>query len=135
MLNRRQLIGAGAARAALESSRARGKTTSMVLPEVALTDGAETQVTPRPSYGPDNGSVVWLNGWTFPYRLNGNNEEFHLVAKQVRRDLANGMVAHLWACNGRSTGATIEAVERDRVRNTSRTSRLSSHPTPAPIRC
>ncbi|MFT6944889.1 MAG: hypothetical protein ACJAUW_001467, partial [Yoonia sp.] len=53
MLNRRQLIGAGAVGAALVSSQAWGKTTNMGLPDAAEMDSASTLITPRPSSGPD----------------------------------------------------------------------------------
>ena len=96
MMNRRQLLGAGAAGAALVSSRAWGKTANMGLPEAAVMDSAATQVTPRPASGPDYNPVVTLNGWTLPHRMNNGVKEFHLVAEPVERELAEGMTAHLW---------------------------------------
>ncbi|TSE18863.1 Copper resistance protein A [Tepidimonas alkaliphilus] len=60
--------------------------------------------------------VVTLNGWTLPFRLKDGVKEFHLVAEPVVRELAPGMVAHLWGYNGASPGPTIEVVEGDRVR-------------------
>jgi FtsP/CotA-like multicopper oxidase with cupredoxin domain len=128
MLNRRQLIGAGAAGAALVSSHAWGKTTNMGLPEAAQMDSASTLITSRPNSGPDYTPVVTLNGWTLPHRMNGNVKEFHLVAEPVERELADGMIAHLWGYNGQSTGPTIEAVEGDRVRIYV-TNRLPEHTT------
>jgi FtsP/CotA-like multicopper oxidase with cupredoxin domain len=59
---------------------------------------------------------VTLNGWTLPWRMNRGVKEFHLVAEPVVRELAPGMVAHLWGYNGQSPGPTIEVVEGDRVR-------------------
>jgi FtsP/CotA-like multicopper oxidase with cupredoxin domain len=41
---------------------------------------------------------------------------FHLVAEQVKRELAPGMTINAWGYNGRTPGPTIEAVEGDRVR-------------------
>jgi hypothetical protein len=70
----------------------------------------------RPSSGPDYTPVVTLNGWTLPWRMNGDWKEFHLVAEPVVRELAPGMKAHLWGYNGQSPGPTIEAVEGDKVR-------------------
>ena len=128
MLNRRQLIGAGAAGAALVSSQAWSKTTNMGLPEAAQMDTAATAITPRPSSGPDYNPVVTLNGWTLPHRMNNGVKEFHLVAEPVERELADGMIAHLWGYNGQSTGPTIEAVEGDRVRIFV-TNRLPEHTT------
>ena len=69
-----------------------------------------------PSSGPDYQPVVTLNGWTFPWSMNGDWKEFHLVAEPVVRELTPGMVAHLWGYNGQSPGPTIEAVEGDKVR-------------------
>jgi hypothetical protein len=60
--------------------------------------------------------VVTLNGWTLPWRMNGDWKEFHLVAEPVLREIAPGMVAHLWGYNGQSPGPTIECVEGDKVR-------------------
>ncbi len=70
MLNRRQLLGAGAAGAALVSSQAWSKTTNLGLPEAAQMNNAATAVTARPSSGPDYNPVVTLNGWTLPHRMN-----------------------------------------------------------------
>ena len=130
MLNRRQLLGAGVAGASLVSSQAWGKTLNMGLPEAAIMDTADTQVTPRPSSGPDYNPVVTLNGWTLPFRMNNGIKEFHLVAEPVERELADGMIAQLWGYNGQSTGPTIEAVEGDRVRIYV-TNKLPAH-TPVP---
>ncbi len=69
-----------------------------------------------PTSGPDYQPVVTLNGWTLPWRMNGDWKEFHLVAEPVVRELAPGMKAHLWGYNGQSPGPTIEAVEGDKVR-------------------
>jgi manganese oxidase len=69
-----------------------------------------------PKVGPDYQPVVTLNGWTLPWRMNGDWKEFHLVAEPVVRELAPGMKAHLWGYNGQSPGPTIEAVEGDKVR-------------------
>ena len=69
-----------------------------------------------PTSGPDYQPVVTLNGWTLPWRMNGDWKEFHLVAEPVVREIAPGMKAHLWGYNGQSPGPTIEAVEGDKVR-------------------
>ncbi|SPH18247.1 Copper resistance protein A [Defluviimonas aquaemixtae] len=124
-MNRRQLLGAGAA---LVSTAAWGQTSNTALPEAALAGGAGTQVPPRPSAGPDYNPVVTLNGWSLPFRMNGNVKEFHLVAEPVERELAPGMIARLWGYNGQSIGPTIEAVEGDRVRIFV-TNRLPEHTT------
>ena len=125
MMNRRHVLGAGAA---LVSTAAWGQTSNTALPEAAVAEGAATQVPPRPSTGPDYTPVVTLNGWSLPYRMNGNVKEFHLVAEPVERELAEGTIARLWGYNGQSTGPTIEAVEGDRVRIFV-TNRLPEHTT------
>ena len=60
--------------------------------------------------------MVTLNGWTLPWRMNGEWKEFHLVAEQVAREIAPGMTANLWGYNGQTPGPTIEAVEGDKIR-------------------
>ncbi len=69
-----------------------------------------------PRAGRDYQPVVTLNGWTLPWRMNGDWKEFHLVAEPVEREFAPGMTAHLWGYNGQSPGPTIECVEGDKVR-------------------
>src|SRR5690348_10022377 len=93
-----------------------GRAAAAAIPE------AFTQISPLmqpplyPPTGPDYQPVVTLNGWTLPWRQNGNWKEFHLVAEPVVREIAPGMKAHLWGYNGQSPGPTIEVVEGDQVR-------------------
>jgi manganese oxidase len=74
----------------------------------------------QPPLVPQNGQfyqpVVTLNGWTLPWRMNGDWKEFHLLAEPVVREMAQGMKAHLWGYNGQSPGPTIECVEGDKLR-------------------
>ena len=112
-MNRRQLIGAGAT---LVATGAWAQTSNTGLPEAPVATDAKTQKPIQPTSGVDYNPVVTLNGWTLPYRMNGNIKEFHLVAEPVERELAEGMIAYLWGYNGQSIGPTIEAVEGDRVR-------------------
>ena len=72
---------------------------------------AATQAPLVPTSGPDYQPVATLNGWTLPWRMNGDWKEFHLVAEPVEREIAPGMIAYLWGYNGQSPGPTIEAVE------------------------
>src|SRR4029077_14274160 len=72
--------------------------------------------------------AVPLNGWTLPWRMNGDWKEFHLVAEPVEREFAPGMTVHLWGYNGQSPGPTIETVEGDKVRIFV-TNRLPEHTT------
>lgn len=113
MLNRRQLLGVGGA---LVSTAALTRTSNAGLPEAAYMDRAATQAPKAPATGPDYNPVVTLNGWTAPFRMKNGVKEFHLVAEPVEREMAKGMIAHLWGYNGQSPGPTIEAVEGDRVR-------------------
>lgn len=124
-MNRRQLLGAGAL---LVGSSALAQTSNVNIPEAPVAGDGNTQVPPRPSNGRDYNPVVTLNGWSLPWRMNGNVKEFHLVAEPVERELAEGTVARLWGYNGTSIGPTIEAVEGDRVRIFV-TNRLPEHTT------
>jgi FtsP/CotA-like multicopper oxidase with cupredoxin domain len=101
------LIGAGAVS---------GRVAAAGIPEAPTMKAATMQPPIFPTSGPDYQPVVTLNGWTLPWRMNGDWKEFHLVAEPVVRELAPGMKAHLWGYNGQSPGPTIEAVEGDKVR-------------------
>ncbi|MBE0605491.1 MAG: copper oxidase [Deltaproteobacteria bacterium] len=114
MMTRRQfLLGSGAAvvGAALVS-----KAQAASLPEAPVQTKAMTQQPLVPPDGRPYQPVVTLNGWTLPWREKGGWKEFHLVAEQVKREIAPGMVANLWGYNGQSPGPTIECVEGDKVR-------------------
>lgn len=113
MLNRRQLLGAGAT---IVGAAAWTKTSAMGLPDAPTMESASTQPPLVPTSGPDYQPVVTLNGWTLPHRMNNGVKEFHLVAEPVEREVGEGMTAYLWGYNGQSPGPTIEAVEGDRVR-------------------
>jgi manganese oxidase len=98
------------------ASQLSGRIAAAGIPE-AVTQTTPTMRPPLyPSSGPAYQPVVTLNGWTLPWRMNGDWKEFHLVAEPVVRELAPGMKAHLWGYNGQSPGPTIEAVEGDKVR-------------------
>ncbi len=60
--------------------------------------------------------VTTPNGATLPYVMDHGVKVFHLVAEQVKRELAPGLVINAWGYNGQVPGPTIEAVEGDRVR-------------------
>jgi manganese oxidase len=126
-ISRRGLVRLSAATltgAAVVSGRAQ----AAGVPEAAIGSPAATQPPLHPSAGPPYRPVVTLNGWTLPFRMNGDWKEFHLVAEPVRREIAPGMVAHLWGYNGQSPGPTIECVEGDKVRIFV-TNRLPEHTT------
>ncbi len=86
------------------------------VPEAPLTGSPATQPPPAPVTGRPFQPVVTLNGWSLPWRMQGDTKEFHLIAEPVEREIAPGMTAHLWGYNGQSPGPTIECVEGDRVR-------------------
>lgn len=114
MVSRRNfLAGAGAA---LVGAGLISKIGAASLPEAVLMDNAKTQSPLIPTSGRPYNPVVTLNGWTLPWRMNGNIKEFHLIAEPVVREIAPGMKANLWGYNGQSPGPTIEVVEGDQVR-------------------
>jgi manganese oxidase len=93
-----------------------GRSEAASIPEAPIATSPLMQPPLHPASGPDYQPVVTLNGWTLPWRMNGEWKEFHLVAEPVVREMAPGMRAQLWGYNGQSPGPTIEAVEGDKVR-------------------
>ena len=126
MISRRGFIGSAAVLAS--ATAVSGRVQAAGIPEAATMDQAAMQPPLFPSSGPQYQPVVTLNGWTLPWRMNGDWKEFHLVAEPVVREIAPGMKAHLWGYNGQSPGPTIEAVEGDKVRIFV-TNRLPEHTT------
>src|SRR6516165_2319675 len=115
MISRRGLVRLSAATLA-GTAAVSGRAQAAGIPEAPLGALAATQPPLVPSAGPPYRPVVTLNGWTLPFRMNGDWKEFHLVAEPVRREFAEGMKVNLWGYNGQSPGPTIEAVEGDKVR-------------------
>jgi FtsP/CotA-like multicopper oxidase with cupredoxin domain len=114
MISRRNLLSRSAM--LVGATAVSGRVQAAAIPEAATTDTSTMQPPLFPASGPDYQPVVTLNGWTLPWRQNGDWKEFHLVAEPVVREIAPGMKAHLWGYNGQSPGPTIEAVEGDKVR-------------------
>jgi FtsP/CotA-like multicopper oxidase with cupredoxin domain len=114
MISRRNFLGSAAILAG--ASAVSGRVQAASVPEAPTSDSATMRPPLFPTSGPDYQPVVTLNGWTLPWRMNGDWKEFHLLAEPVVRELTPGMVAHLWGYNGQSPGPTIECVEGDRVR-------------------
>jgi FtsP/CotA-like multicopper oxidase with cupredoxin domain len=114
MMSRRGFLGSAAVLAGATAVSGRAQAASV--PEAASTATNTMQPPLFPTSGPDYQPIVTLNGWTLPWRMNGDWKEFHLVAEPVVREIAPGMKAHLWGYNGQSPGPTIEAVEGDKVR-------------------
>lgn len=126
MLSRRSLLERAAV--LVGASAVDGKVQAAAIPEAPTSSANATQPPLFPPNGPDYQPVVTLNGWTLPWRMNGDWKEFHLVAEPVLREFAPGMTARLWGYNGQSPGPTIEAVEGDKLRIFV-TNRLSEHTT------
>jgi manganese oxidase len=126
-LSRRDLVGASGL-ALLGATAVSGRVQAQAIPEAPTTTTNTMQPPLYPTSGPDYQPVVTLNGWTLPWRQNGDWKEFHLVAEPVEREMAPGMIARLWGYNGQSPGPTIEAVEGDKVRIFV-TNRLPEHTT------
>ena len=127
MLPRRNLISTSGL-ALLGAAAVSGRVQAQSIPEAPTVADAKMRPPLQPTTGQDYQPVVTLNGWTLPWRMKDGWKEFHLVAEPVVREIAPGMVAHLWGYNGQSPGPTIEAVEGDRVRIFV-TNRLPEHTT------
>ncbi|HLC08439.1 MAG TPA: multicopper oxidase domain-containing protein, partial [Methyloceanibacter sp.] len=115
MLSRRHFLQ-GSAVALATVSAVSGRAQAAAIPEAPTTSSPAMQPPLAPANGQDYQPVVTLNGWTLPWRMNGDWKEFHLVAEPVTREFAPGMTANLWGYNGQTPGPTIEAVEGDKVR-------------------
>ena len=94
MLSRRSFLGTATALAS--ATAIDGRVLAANIPEAPIMDKATMQPPFRPLSGPDYNPVVTLNGWTLPWRMNGDWKEFHLLAEPVVREMAPGMKAHLW---------------------------------------
>jgi manganese oxidase len=115
MLSRRKFL-TGSAVAVVGASMISGRAQSAAIPEAPTTSSTAMQPPLPPAHGQDYQPVITLNGWTLPWRMNGDWKEFHLVAEEVEREIAPGMTARLWGYNGQTPGPTIEVVEGDKVR-------------------
>jgi manganese oxidase len=113
-LSRRAFFGLSATLAG--ATIVSGRVQAAAIPEAVISTSPVMQPPLIPSNGQAYQPVVTLNGWTLPWRMNGDWKEFHLVAEPVVREMAPGMNARLWGYNGQSPGPTIECVEGDKVR-------------------
>lgn len=114
-ISRRALIGAGGGLLLTGGALLSGRTQAAGIPEAATSKEVRTAAPVLPP-GAEYQPVVTLNGWSLPFKMNGEWKEFHLVAEPVVREMAPGMKTFLWGYNGQSPGPTIEAVEGDKVR-------------------
>ncbi len=94
MISRRRFIGTAAVLAGAGAISGRAQAAS--IPEAPSTTATTMQPPIFPVSGPDYQPVVTLNGWTLPWRMNGDWKEFHLVAEPVVREFAPGMKVNLW---------------------------------------
>ncbi|HEY6670003.1 MAG TPA: copper oxidase [Methyloceanibacter sp.] len=115
MLSRRNFL-TGSAVALVGAAAIASRAEAAAIPEAPAYASPAMQPPLPPANGQDYQPVVTLNGWTLPWRMNGEWKEFHLVAEEVTREIAPGMTAKLWGYNGQTPGPTIEAVEGDKVR-------------------
>src|SRR4029453_5258536 len=107
---------AGSAVTLISATAVSGRIEAAAIPEAPTNDSPGMKPPLPPASGQDYQPVVTLNGWTLPWRMNGEWKEFHLVAEEVKREMAPGMTAKLWGYNGQTPGPTIEVVEGDKVR-------------------
>ncbi|MGH6736669.1 MAG: multicopper oxidase domain-containing protein [Methyloceanibacter sp.] len=114
MLSRRNFLTGSAV--LISAAAVSGRVEAAAIPEAPSYTLPTMKPPLPPAAGPDYQPVATLNGWSLPFHMNGNVKEFHLVAEEVEREIAPGMVAKLWGYNGQSPGPTIEVVEGDRVR-------------------
>jgi len=70
MISRRNFIGSAAVLAGVSAVSGRAQAAS--IPEAATTESATMQPPLFPKSGPDYQPVVTLNGWTLPWRMNGD---------------------------------------------------------------
>ena len=93
-LSRRSFLG-GSAVALVSVAAIGGRSQAATIPEAPTTDSPLMQPPVAPPSGQEYQPVVTLNGWTLPWRMNGEWKEFHLVAEPVVREIAPGMKANL----------------------------------------
>src|ERR1700694_2957404 len=115
MFSRRNFLTISAV-ALASAAMVSGRSQAAAIPEAPTNASPAMQPPLAPRNGQDYQPVVTLNGWTLPWRMNGEWKEFHLVAEPVVREIAPGMKANLWGYNGSSSGPTIEAVGGGRGR-------------------
>src|SRR5712691_11511063 len=101
MFSRRGFLGSAAL---IGASAVSGRAQAAGIPEAPTMNKAVMQPPLHPSSGPHYQPVVTLNGWSLPWRMNGDWKEFHLLAEPVVREFAPGMKANLWGYNGQAPG-------------------------------
>src|SRR3982074_2834791 len=101
MLSRRGFLHATAT-SAVGVTAISGRVQAAAIPEAPTTKDVATQPPFIPPAGADYNPVVTLNGWTLPWRMNGDWQEFHLDAEPVVREMAEGMESYPGGDTGES---------------------------------
>ena len=85
MISRRGFLGTAAVLAS--ATAVSGRVRAASIPEAPSTKTSTMQPPIFPTGGPDYQPVVTLNGWTLPWRMNGDWKEFHLWSqgRQARK--------------------------------------------------
>ncbi len=91
---------------ALVSAGVVARNAAAQIPEAPLSETPATEPPPVPASGPPFQPVVTLNGWSLPWRTNGDVTEFHLIAQPVVREIAPGMTNHPIHLHGHSFEVT-----------------------------
>ncbi len=128
MISRRHLIAGSAILAG--AGAVSGRVQAAAIPEAVVNTSPAMQPPLAPASGPDYQPVVTLNGWTLPWRMNGDWKEFHLVAEPVEREFAPGMTVHLWGYNGQSPGLSARK-STARIEPTGTSTVVSGHCAPS----
>ena len=80
--SRRNFVGISAA-ALAGATAVSGRAQAASIPEAVIVKSPAMQPPVMPRDGQSYQPVVTLNGWTLPWRMNGDWKEFHLVAEPV----------------------------------------------------
>lgn len=114
MITRREAMISGAAAVAAGSAVLAG---SRELAQAADGGAAPASLpSTHPAGAGTYNPVVTPNGSSLPWEMDGDVKVFRLVAEEVKREFAPGMIVNCWGYNRQTPGPTIEAVEGDRVR-------------------
>ena len=83
MLSRRNFLAGSAI--ALAGAGLVSRSQAAAIPEASTMASPAMQPPLAPPPGQAYQPVVTLNGWTLPWRMNGEWKEFHLIAEEVER--------------------------------------------------
>lgn len=83
---------------------------------LVLLHAAGVHAAPPKTKAPARPALITPNGRSLPLRTVNGVKVGHLVAEEVRHEIAPGVNATVWGYNGSVPGPTIEAVAGDRLR-------------------